>query len=113
MNVHHFLSSSADRFPEKTAVRCRDREVTFEELDLLSNSMARALTDGGVVPGDRVAVLLDNCVEAAISLFGILKAGAAFVFVGQTVKADKLRFILADSGARALITQPYPYGMVC
>lgn len=109
MNVHHFLSSSTDRFPEKIAVNCHDRQVSYAELDLLSNRMARALTDAGVKPGDRVVVLVDNCVEAAISLFGILKAGAAFVFIGQTVKADKLRFILSDCEARAAITQSYSY----
>ena len=58
----------------------------------------------GVQRHDRVAILLDNSPEAVISIFGILKAGAAFVPLEGSLKGPKLSYILDHCGARLLIT---------
>ncbi len=54
--------------------------------------------------GDRVAIYLDNCAEAVVSIFAVLKAGAVFMPVNPQTKADKLAYLLNDSGARAIIS---------
>jgi amino acid adenylation domain-containing protein len=69
----------------------------------MSNRLAQALIDAGVRNGDRVAVFLDNDIEAAVSIFGALKAGGAFVVINPTTKPEKLEFILNDCAAKALI----------
>ena len=112
MLVGDFLTRSAERFPEKTAIICGDRRVSYGELEELSNRFAWALDQGGVRYKDRVAVLLDNSVEAAAAIFGILKAGGVFVVISQTIKPDKLKFILDDCSARALVTQPIFFDVV-
>ena len=112
MLVGDFLARSAERFPEKTAIICGERRVTYAELEELTNRFAWALIEGGVTPGDRVAVLLENSVEAAVAIFGILKAGGIFLVISQTVKADKLRFILDDCAAKAIVTQSVFVDMV-
>ena len=104
MLVHGFLFDSAQKAPDKLASVCTDKRLRYRELEERSNQLARALMDAGVERGERVAVFLNNCGESIISMFGILKAGAAFVMVNPTTKADKLAYMLNDCGATAIIT---------
>ena len=112
MLVEDFLSQSAERFPDKVAIVCGDQRLSFSAWDRLASQLANMLAAHGVCRGDRVAVLLDNSVDAAVAIFGILKAGAVFTVMSQTVKADKLAFIIDDCSASALITQPFFFDMV-
>src|SRR5664280_357080 len=102
--VHNLLEESAQRFSDKTAIICGERHTSFAELDMAANRLAHALTAEGVAQGDRVAVFLENSVEAVVALFGILKVGAVFSLINASVKADKLRHVLLDERATALIT---------
>lgn len=103
--VHEWLSRSARRFPDKVALVCDRQRWTYKALDRRTDHLARALLDAGVRRQDRVAVLLDNSAETVISLYGILKAGGVFIILAGSLKGAKLRYILQNSGARALITQ--------
>ena len=102
--VHHSLEEAARRFPDKTALVCGYRRVSFGEIETAANRLAHALIGEGVARGDRVAVYLENSVEAVIALFGILKAGAVFTLVSPSMKTDKLSYVLLDERAAALIT---------
>ncbi|MBI1840248.1 MAG: AMP-binding protein [Verrucomicrobia bacterium] len=103
MLVHHFLENSSDRFPDKAALVCEGRRWTYRELEAQANRVARALAKTGVKRGDRVGICLRNSAEAVASIFGILKAGAVFVYVNPTIKRDKLEYILNNCQAAALI----------
>ena len=103
MLVHTFLEQSASRLPDKTALVCSDQRWTYRQLNEHSDRLASSLTRMGVKRQDRVVVYLENSAEAVISIFGILKAGAAFVLLNTGMKANKLNFIIKDSGARAII----------
>jgi amino acid adenylation domain-containing protein len=102
--VQHFLENSAKRLPDKVALICGDRRLTYQEINDKADRLAAAFLDMGVKRQDRIAVFLDNSVESVIALFGTLKAGAIFIMLSTTMKAKKLNYILKDSGARALIT---------
>jgi amino acid adenylation domain-containing protein len=78
------------------------QRLTYAQIDARANCLANALIDQGVQRGDRVAIYLPNSVETVIALFGILKAGAAFVVVNPTTKQDKLVYILNNCQATAL-----------
>jgi long-chain acyl-CoA synthetase len=105
--VDHFLTASASRWPDKVALVCGQRRLTYREIDESANRLADALRRLGVNRGDRVATFLENSVEAVISIFGILRAGAVLVPIGPTVKSDKLAYILRDCEASALITDQH------
>ncbi len=96
------MESSARRLPEKTALVCDERRVTYAELDDMANRVANALRANGIQRGDRVAIHLANSVEAVVAIFGVLKIGAVFVPINPTTKHEKLSFILNDCGASAL-----------
>src|SRR5690606_15994539 len=55
--------------------------------------------------GDRVAVFLENSVAALVGIYGALYAGAAFIVVNPQTKADKLQYVLSDSGAAAVLSE--------
>jgi len=103
--VQDFLQSSADKFPRKTALVCDGRRLTYQEIDVSSNQVAHALIAHGIKRGDRVAIHLPNSVEAVISIFGVLKAGAIFVVINPTTKRDKLIYLLNDCKATALFAE--------
>lgn len=102
--VSDFLEQSARRFPSKTALVFGARRLTYAEIDEAANHLAHFLQARGVARGDRVAIYLDNCVEAVIGIFGALKAGAIFTMINGSTKADKLAYILNNCRAVALIT---------
>jgi amino acid adenylation domain-containing protein len=103
--VNNFLEYSADRLPDKVALVHQDKRYTYGEIDAMANRLARALVERGVERGDRVAIFMDNAIETVVSIFGALKAGAAFMVINHTTKAKKLRYILGNSRAKALLTQ--------
>src|SRR5512132_3177673 len=104
MQVEAFLEYSARRRPDKTALVCDGRRVSYAALDARANGLAHALRDAGVRRGDRVAVYLENSVEAVTALFGILKTGAVFVIINPTTKADKVAYLVNDCRAAALVS---------
>jgi len=101
--VDAFLGHSARRLPDKVALVCGDRRLTYRDLDQAVDRFTSGLQALGVSRGDRVAIYLDNSIEAVLSVFAILRAGAVFVPIGATVKADKLAYILNDSDAVVVI----------
>ncbi|HET6322734.1 MAG TPA: AMP-binding protein [Hyphomicrobium sp.] len=105
MRFETFLRQSAQRFPDKTALVAGGRRLTYSQLDDLSDELAQGLVARGVERGDRVVLFLDNSVEAVVSVFAVMKAGAVFSPVNPSTKADKLAYILNNCRARALITQ--------
>jgi amino acid adenylation domain-containing protein len=104
MQLELFLENSARRGANKVALICGDRRLTFGNVEQECNRLAHALQAHGVRRGDRVAIYLDNTVEAVLSIFAILKAGAVFLMINPTTKADKVVYTLNDSRARTLIT---------
>lgn len=103
MLVHDFLTNSAARLPDKVALVCDGHRMTYRDLDLMTNRLARALVEHGVGRGDRVAIFMPNSVEAVVGIFAALKAGGVFVVINHTTKQDKLTFILNNCRATALI----------
>lgn len=103
--VHEWLSRSARLHPQKAGLIFKDATFTYAELENTSNSIARFLIEKGVMRGDRIIIFMDNCPEAIIALFGILKAGCAFVILDNTLKAPKLHHIIEDAGAKIIFTQ--------
>lgn len=102
--VTDFIEKSADRLPEKVALVCDGKRVTYADIDQTANCLANALIAQGVRRGDRVALHLPNCIELVVAIFAVMKAGGVFMVVNSTTKDEKLEFILRDSGARGIVS---------
>jgi long-chain acyl-CoA synthetase len=105
MRVEQFLQDSARRFPDKIAVATGHKRLGYGELDALSDRLAGTLASRGVERGDRVVLFMENCCEAVVGIFGVLKAGAVFCPVNASTKAEKLAYLLNHCRATALLTQ--------
>jgi long-chain acyl-CoA synthetase len=101
--LNDFLEISAEQFPQKTALICGQERYTYAHIDVTANQLAHALQQHGVKKGDRIAVFLENSFELVTSIFGILKAGAAFVIANHQTKSPKLCFILNNCRAKGII----------
>src|SRR5215472_9042985 len=77
--LHRLLIESAARYPDRTAVVDRTMSMTYRELDAASARLAGELAARGVGPGDRIGLYLDKSLQAIIGLWGVLRAGAAYV----------------------------------
>jgi long-chain acyl-CoA synthetase len=105
MRVEEFLQNSARTNGAKKALVAGDKRFTYAEFDAAAGRLASSLAAGGIVRGDRVLVFMNNCWEAAVSLFAILKAGATAVPVNPSTKADKLAYMIGNCEAAGILTQ--------
>ncbi|MBY5707579.1 acyl--CoA ligase [Rhizobium leguminosarum] len=104
MRFERFLDENAGRFAAKTAIVADTARITYGELQARSQQLAAVLFERGVRRGDRVLVFMDNCPEAAVSIFGILKARGVFSVINSSTKASKLAYIIADCEPAAILT---------
>jgi amino acid adenylation domain-containing protein len=101
--LQHLLTEAAARQPERPAVASGDGVLSYGELDRWSNQVARALLRLGVAPGDRVALLAPKSAAAVTGLYGALKAGACYVPLDPKAPAERLGYVVRDSGAAVII----------
>ncbi len=99
------LLISAENFPSKTAIIAKSREYSFSDLKESAEKLANYLTSSGIKRGDRVAIYMNNSWQNIVSIYGITLAGAVFLVINPQTKADKLSYILNDSGAKTLISE--------
>ncbi|MEV6235276.1 amino acid adenylation domain-containing protein [Lentzea sp. NPDC051838] len=104
--VHELVEAAARDHPDAVAVRCQDEVLTFRELDERANRLANALRARGVRVEDRVAVCLNRGLDLPVALLGVLKAGAAYLPLDPANPPGRLAFLVADGGARQLVTSP-------
>lgn len=102
--VNDFLEQSAAAAPDKPALICDGKRLSYAEVDAMANRLANALRDGGVRRGDRVVLFLPNSIELVVGIFAALKANAVFVVVNASTKQDKLLYVVNNCRAAAFIT---------
>ncbi len=101
--LQHLLTEAAARGPRRPAVAAGGRVLSYQELDALSSKVARALLRLGVAPGDRVGILAPKSDASVIGLYGVLKAGACYVPLDPKAPAERLRYVVRDCGAAAVV----------
>ena len=106
MIAGRLVSWAAAQHGTRPSLVFRDRSYTHAEIDERSNRMAQALIAQGLVPGERLAVLLDNSVESLDSLFGAEKAALTYVALNARHTLAEHLDILADAQAAAVLVGP-------
>lgn len=103
MIVPDQLTRATRRFPTNVAAICGDEVRSFAEMDERSNRLANALLSMGLSKGDRVATLLENSVRCLDADFALAKSGLVRVSLNPRCTAKEIGYIVADSGARAIV----------
>jgi amino acid adenylation domain-containing protein len=100
------LEESARRYPEAPAVGMAEGpSITYAELDALSSRVRDRLWQLGVRPGDRVGLRLHKSIDGIITIFGVLKAGAAYVPVDAESPAARGAYILNNCQVKVVVTE--------
>ncbi|MEJ3653326.1 AMP-binding protein, partial [Actinomycetes bacterium KLBMP 9759] len=98
-----FEVRAAER-PTATAVICEDDSLSYQELNERANRMARLLRARGVGAEDVVGLALPRAPELVVMVLAVLKAGAAFLPLDLDHPAERIGYLLADSGTGLVIT---------
>ncbi|WP_288336978.1 class I adenylate-forming enzyme family protein [uncultured Gordonia sp.] len=109
MSTQHLLigdliARAARTFGDAPALIQGDRTVGFTEFDDLTNRLGNALLARGLTPGDHVAVLVPNGIDGVVVYYALAKAGLVRVPLNARETDTELAYKIADSAARALIT---------
>lgn len=104
--LSQLVDQSAERFPEREAFRFGKEAFTYAQMAQRTSQLAHVLAARGVRRGDRVGIFMNRCLETAIAIHGVLKAGAAYVPLSPFAPASRTHFLLHDCGIRHVITEP-------
>ncbi|WFU52039.1 non-ribosomal peptide synthetase/type I polyketide synthase [Sinorhizobium terangae] len=102
---HNLIEAQAATYPHNIAVSCSSEALTYAALEERANRIAHHLISKGVRLGDVVGILVERSCDLIVSFLGVLKAGAVYLPLDPHVPAQRLRFIVRDAGATAVITK--------
>ena len=104
VSVPELFAAQVARAPEAVAVTFGDRSMTYRELDEAANRFAHLLSEHGVGPGARVALLLERSAQAVVAMLAALKTGAAYLAIDPALPAARMQFMLDDAAPIAAVT---------
>ncbi|GHE27233.1 hypothetical protein GCM10017673_31680 [Streptosporangium violaceochromogenes] len=104
--VHRLVERVAGEWPDRPALVCGQEHVSYGSLNRRANRLARELRRRGCGLDDVVAVLMRRRADLVVAMLAVLKAGAAYLPVDVAHPPERVRTMLADSGARLVITDP-------
>ncbi|MFB3117727.1 MAG: long-chain fatty acid--CoA ligase [Myxococcota bacterium] len=107
LNLGVILRESASARPDHIAIRLNEQTLSYAEVDRQARSIATALLERGIAPGQTVAVLIPNVPEFTAVYFGILYAGCTVVPINVLLSAPEITYHLEDSGAQLLIAHSF------
>jgi amino acid adenylation domain-containing protein/non-ribosomal peptide synthase protein (TIGR01720 family) len=103
--VHHLFEAQADRTPDAVAVIAGDAAISYRALAERARRVAHLLRAMGVGPGAVVGVCARRSPDLVAALLGVLEAGGAYLPLDPAYPEDRLAFMVADAGARVVITE--------
>nr|WP_233467067.1 non-ribosomal peptide synthetase [Dolichospermum flos-aquae] len=103
--IHELFKAQVARTPQAIAVVFRDKQLTYQELDLQTDLLANYLQKLGVGTGVLVGICLDRSLEMIVGLLGILKAGGAYLPLDPNYPAERLNYMIQDAQISVLVTQ--------
>ena len=101
--LHELLTESAEKYPENIAVKYRNSEISYKTLNLLSNQLCSCLMENGIQGGSRIGMYIDKSIDAVVSIFGVLKAGACYVPLDPLAPPARQLYSINDCSLKHLI----------
>jgi acyl-CoA synthetase (AMP-forming)/AMP-acid ligase II len=103
LNLGQILKLNAKKFAHTVALKDKDRQLTYAELNRRVNKLAHSLLDLGLIKGDKVAVLLENSIEIVEVYLATAKTGLVIVPVNFRLAGSEVADIVKNSDAQVLI----------
>jgi L-proline---[L-prolyl-carrier protein] ligase len=102
--LQQLLDKTARRVPDRIAVVCKDRQVTYGELNQQSGKLAAEMLKQGLRPGDRVGIFHTKSIESIVAMMASLKAGGVYVPIDPLSPAKRVAYIIGNCQIGHLIT---------
>jgi natural product biosynthesis luciferase-like monooxygenase protein len=103
--VHRLIEEQAERTPERIALICEGRSMTYAELDGRANQLARRLASLGVGPDVLVGLAVERSLEMMVGLLAIQKAGGAYLPLDPSYPKERIALMVDDAKVAVLLTQ--------
>ncbi|MEG5038044.1 MULTISPECIES: amino acid adenylation domain-containing protein [unclassified Microcoleus] len=103
--IHQLFEMQADRTPDAVALVFGEERVTYRELNLRSNQLARYLQKMGVGAEVLVGLCCGRSLDLIVGMLGILKAGGAYLILDPSYPAERSSFMLKDAQVSVLLTR--------
>ncbi|MGZ4106644.1 MAG: amino acid adenylation domain-containing protein, partial [Tumebacillaceae bacterium] len=104
LRLHELFEAQVNRTPQQVAVTFGEESLTYAELNLKANRLARRLVNLGVGRGNYVGIFVERSLEMVIALLATLKAGAAYVPLDPSYPQDRIDFMVKDAQLSVLLT---------
>ncbi|MCP3781444.1 non-ribosomal peptide synthetase [Paenibacillus sp. MZ03-122A] len=103
-SITELFELQVNRIPEKPAIICSDRVISYRELNEKANQLARSLRSTGMTERQSVVIIINHSEYAVIAILAVLKAGGAYIPIDPVYPEERIADILQDSSAKWLIT---------
>lgn len=104
VSIGRLFKETARAFPGNVALEHNDTRLTYADLDVRSDALARVLIARGIRPGDHVGLCFDRCVASQITMLAIIKAGACYVPIDLSYPEERVRYMVDDAEVTLLVT---------
>lgn len=102
--IYQLFEEQAERCPQKTAVSFNEETITYEKLNQKANQLAGFLQQQGVGQGSIVGLMVTHSIEMVVGILGIIKSGGAYLPIDPEYPADRIDYLIKDSGLGVLLT---------
>lgn len=102
-NLNAFIKEACAKYQNLPAFCCMDKMLTFSQIDKLSTQLAAYLQSRGLVPGDRVGIMMPNLLQYPIAIFACIKAGLIAVNTNPLYTPREMLYQFKDSDIRGVI----------
>ncbi|MBD2199778.1 MULTISPECIES: non-ribosomal peptide synthetase [Calothrix] len=102
--IHELFEKQVIKTPEKIAVVFADSQLTYQELNIKANQLARFLQNLGVQQGEFIAIVKQRDINFLIAILAIFKAGGVYVPIDSTYPESRIRYMVSNSEVRFLLT---------
>ncbi|CAH1200787.1 Tyrocidine synthase 3 [Paenibacillus plantiphilus] len=104
--IHSLFEEQVRKTPDHVAVVHEEDRLTYAELNARANRLAHTLREQGVGPDEIVGLMMERSVEMIVGILGILKAGGAYLPIDPDYPAERISFMLENSGTKWLVLHP-------
>ena len=103
--VHQLFAGHAALHPDRIALVEGEKELTYGELDRITNSIAAGLIDAGIKADEAAGVYIDRSINYIIAILSVMKSGGCYVPIDPDIPAERLSFIINDTGCRQILSE--------
>ena len=103
--VHQLFAEHAALHPDRIALVEGDKELTYGELDRITDSIAAGLIVGGIKADETAGIYIDRSINYIIAILSVMKSGGCYVPIDPDIPAERLNFIINDTGCRHILSE--------